>query len=161
MATVTDPAPLQARLDALGPAGPERVVAAVDLVLDDAVRRGASDVHFEPTPAALDVRFRVDGVLRPVVVLPRELAPNVIARLKVMAELLTYRLDVPQEGSVRAAAVPHGADMRVSTFPTIHGEKAAVRIFEGGARTLDLEQLGLPANILEAWHDLLRQIRYL
>ena len=62
---------LQARLDALGPAGPERVVPAVDLVLDEAVRRGASDVHFEPTPAALDVRFRVDGVLRPVAALPR------------------------------------------------------------------------------------------
>src|SRR5437588_13056755 len=93
----TDPAPLQARLDALGPAGPERVVPAVDLVLDEAVCRGASDVHFEPTPAALDVRFRVDGVLRPVAALPREIAPNVVARLKVMAELLTHRLDVPQQ----------------------------------------------------------------
>src|SRR3954463_1957149 len=57
---------LQAQLDALGRGGPERVVPAVDLVLAEAVRRLASDVHFEPTPAALEIRLRIDGVLRPV-----------------------------------------------------------------------------------------------
>src|SRR5688500_17394682 len=92
---------LQARLDALGPTAPERVVPAVNVILEEAVRRAASDVHFEPTPAALEVRLRIDGVLRPVATLDRALAPNVIARLKVMADLLTYRVDIPQEGSIR------------------------------------------------------------
>src|SRR4051812_25307833 len=92
---------LRARLDALGPPGPDRVVPAVDLILGEAVRRAASDVHFEPTPAALEIRLRIDGVLRPVATLDRTVAPNVIARLKVLAELLTYRVDIPQEGSIR------------------------------------------------------------
>src|SRR5436853_7646036 len=82
---------LQARLNALGRPGPERVVPAVDLVLEESIGRAASDVHFEPTPAALEIRMRVDGVLNPAATLPRELAPNVIARLKVLADLLTYR----------------------------------------------------------------------
>jgi general secretion pathway protein E len=154
-----EPAPtdLQARLDALGPAGPDRVVPAVDLVLADAVRAGASDVHFEPTPAGLDVRLRIDGVLRSIARLPRALAPNVIARLKVMAELLTYRTDVPQEGGVRPDGPAGGEEMRVSTFPTVHGEKAVVRVFQNAAGLLDLEQLGLRPDLEQALAGLLQE----
>src|SRR6476661_5723098 len=94
---------LQSKLDALGAPGPEQVVPAVDLVLAEGVHRSASDVHFEPTPTGLEVRFRIDGVIHPVATLPRDLAPNVIARLKVLSELLTYRVDVPQEGRIRLA----------------------------------------------------------
>jgi type II secretory ATPase GspE/PulE/Tfp pilus assembly ATPase PilB-like protein len=89
--------------------------------------------------------------------LNRELAPNIVARLKVMAELLTYRLDIPQEGSIRQALNPHGADMRVSTFPTIHGEKVVVRIFDASSQPLDLEQLGLPPDLLDAVTEVLRE----
>jgi type II secretory ATPase GspE/PulE/Tfp pilus assembly ATPase PilB-like protein len=151
------PTGLQARLDALGRAGPERVVPAVDLVLEEAVRRAASDVHFEPTPAALEIRLRIDGVLRPVAALPRELAPNVIARLKVLADLLTYRVDIPQEGSIRPGGSARAGDMRVSTFPTVHGEKAVVRVFHAAAELLDLEQLGLRPDIHEALVRLLHE----
>lgn len=144
--TSTDPS-LQARLDALGPAAAGTVVRAVDLILADAVRRAASDVHFEPTPAGVEVRFRIDGVLVPAATQPRAVAPNVVARLKVLADLLTYRVDVPQEGSVRPGATPHAADMRVSTFPTVHGEKVVVRIFTAAAGLMDFDQLGLPPAI--------------
>src|SRR5205807_9483411 len=116
----------------------------------EAVSRSASDVHFEPTYRAVEVRFRLDGVLQHAVTLSRELAPNLVARLKVMAELLTYRLDIPQEGSIRQEMNKTGADMRVSTFPTIHGERVVVRLFDGTGQTLDLEQLGLPAELLAA-----------
>ena len=68
------------------------------------VRPGPSDVHLHPATEGLDMRWRIDGVLQPVAVLPRELAPNVVARLKVLAELLTYRTDVPQEGRIRGVA---------------------------------------------------------
>jgi type II secretory ATPase GspE/PulE/Tfp pilus assembly ATPase PilB-like protein len=136
------PTDLQPRLDALAARGLDGVVPAVDLVLDEAVRRSASDVHFEPTTGAMEVRFRIDGVLQSVAGLPRSLAANVVARLKVMADLLTYRVDIPQEGGVR------GGDLRVSTFPTVHGEKAVVRIFNTAARLLDLEDLGLPPDLL-------------
>jgi type II secretory ATPase GspE/PulE/Tfp pilus assembly ATPase PilB-like protein len=135
------------RLAALGPPGPERVVPAVDLILTEGAARRASDVHFEPTPVGLDIRFRIDGVLHSVALLPRELATNVVARLKVMAELLTYRTDVPQEGRIRADDRDAVEDMRVSTFPTVHGEKAVVRIFHTAAELLNLDQLGLSPEI--------------
>jgi type II secretory ATPase GspE/PulE/Tfp pilus assembly ATPase PilB-like protein len=75
----------------------------------------------------------------------------------VLADLLTYRLDVPQEGRMRQAVAQFGADMRVSTFPTIHGEKAAVRLFDATGRTLDLEQLGLPQELLRDLAAMLRE----
>jgi len=148
---------LQSHLDALATTDPERTSRLVDLILADAVHRSASDVHLEPTNRTVEVRYRLDGVLQPVAALSRELAPNLVARLKVMAELLTYRLDIPQEGSIRDALGRFGVDMRVSTFPTIHGEKVVVRIFDATGQTLDLEQLGLSPELLKAVEDLLRQ----
>lgn len=143
---------LQDRLNALAGARAERAAPAVDLVLADAVHRRASDVHFEPTPQGVNIRFRLDGVLHAAAQLPGDLGPNLVARLKVLAELLTYRTDIPQEGSIRKEA---GADMRVSTFPTIHGEKVVVRLFETGGQALKLEQLGLGPELLD---DLRRRL---
>lgn len=128
----------------------------VDLILTDAVAKSASDVHFEPTHRSLEVRYRLDGVLQPAAALGREIACNVVARLKVLAELLTYRLDIPQEGRLVDAIKSFGVEMRISTFPTIHGEKAAVRIFDPAPRTLDLDQLGLAAPVLEALKAILK-----
>jgi type II secretory ATPase GspE/PulE/Tfp pilus assembly ATPase PilB-like protein len=155
--TVTVRTDLQAQLDALDLAGPERASRLVDRILTDAVGRAASDVHLEPTPRAVEVRYRLDGVLQTVASLGRELAPNVVARLKVLAELLTYRLDIPQEGSIRQEQNHCGVDMRVSTFPTVHGEKVVVRIFHANIQSLDLEQLGLPADLQAALAGLLRE----
>ncbi|MDB5308627.1 MAG: epsE 3 [Gemmataceae bacterium] len=148
---------LQSQLAAAGRSGPEGVVRAVDLVLAEADQLAASDVHFQPTARGLEVRFRLDGVLQPVATLPRELAPNVIARLKVMAELLTYRTDIPQEGSIRAAPGARAPERRVSTFPTVHGENAVVRVFNPAAGLLDLDQLGLPPPVLATLDALLRE----
>jgi general secretion pathway protein E len=142
------PHSLQSRLDAVDPTDAHRVVSIVDLVLDEVVRCGASDVHFEPTPVALELRFRVDGVMRQAAALPRELCPNVVARLKVLAELLTYRTDVPQEGAIRSRLAGPSPDMRVSTFPTVHGEKAVIRVFQSDSPAMELEQLGLSDDIL-------------
>src|SRR5262245_43911532 len=155
--TVGLPADLQLQIDALDLKGPERTGRLVDLILAEAVRCSASDVHFEPTHQTLEVRFRLDGVLHRVATLNRELAANVVSRLKVLAELLTYRQDVPQEGRLVRGREQYGVDMRVSTFPTVHGEKAAVRLFEAGARVLDLDQLGLPGPLLKELCGLLLQ----
>src|SRR5262245_58404000 len=145
---------LPAQLSDRSAAGPDRVVKAIDLILAEADRLGVSDVHFEPTPQALDVRFRIDGVIQLAASLPRVLAPNVIARLKVMAELLTYRLDIPQEGRICSDGA--AAERRVSTFPTVHGEKAVVRVFNPAAGLLELDQLGLPPDIFASLEALLR-----
>jgi type II secretory ATPase GspE/PulE/Tfp pilus assembly ATPase PilB-like protein len=148
---------LQARLDALDAAGSEATSRAVDLILADAVRCSASDVHFEPTFRAMEIRYRLDGVMHPVAALKLIAAPNLVARLKVMAELLTYRVDIPQEGSMRHSVQQFGTDMRVSTFPTIQGEKAVVRLFDAASQTLDLEQLGLAPDLAAGLTDLLRE----
>jgi type II secretory ATPase GspE/PulE/Tfp pilus assembly ATPase PilB-like protein len=148
---------LQPQLDALAVPGPDQIGRLVDVILADAVRRSASDVHLEPTHSALEVRYRLDGVLHRSATLRRDLAPNVVARLKVLAELLTYRLDIPQEGRISSAGSPHGVDMRVSTFPTVHGEKVVVRLFDPTGRTLDLEQLGLRADLQDSLRAMLRE----
>src|SRR4051812_2680738 len=139
---------LSQSLAKLDPSNPRYASDTVDQLLAAARAAEVSDVHFHPRADGLDVRWRIDGVLQPVAVLPARVAPNVVARLKVLAELLTYRTDVPQEGRIRG--VPGEAEMRLSTFPTLHGEKAVVRVFAGPGRLLRLNDLGLPVEVKEA-----------
>jgi type II secretory ATPase GspE/PulE/Tfp pilus assembly ATPase PilB-like protein len=148
---------LQTELDAVNPLAPDRIGRVVDIILTDAVERSASDVHFEPTHRAVAIRYRLDGVIQQVASVARDLAPNLVARLKVLAELLTYRVDIPQEGSMREALARYGTEMRVSSFPTIHGEKVVVRIFDSAGHCLDLEQLGFSPELLAGMTELLRE----
>jgi type II secretory ATPase GspE/PulE/Tfp pilus assembly ATPase PilB-like protein len=124
-------------------------VGVVDAILAEAVGREASDIHFDPTHRDLEIRFRIDGVLHTVGRCPLAMAPNIVARLKVLAELLTYRNDIPQEGRLQWTGASAGGEMRLSVFPTVHGEKATVRLFDWAGRVLELNQLGLPS----AMHD--------
>lgn len=123
------------------------VPALVDRLLDEAADAGASDLHFLPLADGLSVSWRLDGVLQTLGVVPQSVAANVAARLKVMAELLTYRTDVPQEGRVRRAA---GPELRVCTFPTLYGERVVVRLFQGPAARERLDQLGLADDVTRA-----------
>ncbi|MDG3004024.1 GspE/PulE family protein [Paludisphaera mucosa] len=145
--------PLSDSLKALDPNNPQYASSVVDALLAAAVAAGASDVHVHPIEDGLDVRWRVDGVLHPVATLPRRGAPNVVARLKVLAELLTYKTDSPQEGRIRRE--PGKVEMRLSTFPTLHGEKAVVRLFAGPGRFLVPDDLGLPEEVRVALSGLL------
>ena len=131
-----------AQLDA---ASPKFATEAVERTLAEARAAGASDVHLQPTAEGLELAWRIDGVLHQVARLPAKLAPNIVARLKVLADLLTYRTDVPQEGRIKAA--PGGVEMRVSTFPTLFGEKAVVPHVRAPGRFLRLDDLGLPVAI--------------
>ena len=116
----------------------------VDDLLSKAAEYGASDIHFEPTGAELAVKFRLDGVLSTVERLPRSLSDNVIARLKVLGGLLTYRNDIPQEGRIEVSKDQDNQimDQRLAVFPTIHGQRAVVRLFYSNAELMELEQLG-------------------
>ncbi|QEH37321.1 Putative type II secretion system protein E [Aquisphaera giovannonii] len=140
-------------LGRLDPASPRYATDAVELVLSHARQVRASDVHFHPGQGGLEVRWRLDGVLLPVAVLPARLAPNVVARLKVLAELLSYRTDVPQEGRIRAT--PGEVEMRISTFPTLHGERAVIRVFAAPGAFLRLDDLSLPPEVRDALSGLL------
>ena len=139
---------LAQRLRTLDGADPQYAGQFVDTVLEAAVTSAASDVHFQPSADGLEVLLRVDGVLMPLGRFSAGTSTNVVTRLKVLAELLTYRSDLPQEGRLRAPDA--SIEMRVSTFPTIYGEKAVVRLFQSGTRFLHLEDLGLPPETLQA-----------
>jgi type II secretory ATPase GspE/PulE/Tfp pilus assembly ATPase PilB-like protein len=125
------------------------VVSIVDELLHRAVAAGASDVHFEPTDAGLQVKYRLDGVLNPVESLPAAVAENMVARLKVLGGLLTYRNDIPQEGrlELNGSASDRVTDVRLAVFPTIHGQRAVVRLFYRHEELLTLESLGFGAAI--------------
>jgi type II secretory ATPase GspE/PulE/Tfp pilus assembly ATPase PilB-like protein len=140
--------PLCNALTALDPRNSEYATRFVELVLQAACARQASDVHLQPTAAGLLLRWRLDGVLHELGRFPSGEAADVVSRLKVLAELLTYRHDVPQEGRIRR--VPQDIEMRVSTFPTLHGERAVVRLFATQRRLLYPEDLGFPADLAEA-----------
>jgi general secretion pathway protein E len=122
----------------------------MDELLDGAVRREASDVHLEPTAEGMEVRYRVDGLLEVVGTYPVSAGRSLVQRLMVMAQLLTYRMDIPQEGraTVSVASREGAMDLRVSVMPTTHGLRAAVRMPAElvAARTLD--ELGLSETVL-------------
>ncbi len=123
-------------------------VEAVRSILIRARDAGASDVHVDPGEAEVVVLFRRDGVLHEAERHPKTAGPRIVARLKALADLLAYRCDVPQEGRIDAARSGAGVEVRVATFPTIHGERAALRLDTGGlagVATADLAALGLPA----------------
>src|SRR4051812_18282518 len=121
------------------------VIGLVDQILDEAGVLHASDIHMLPTDGGLEVRYRIDGVLQLAGILPSSLVPNINARLKVLANVITYRTDIPQEGRIRGTAGE--VEMRVSTFPTYFGERAVVRMFGGKADYQRLADLGLPDEI--------------
>src|SRR3954452_15036824 len=120
---------IAATLNHLDAASPLYATQFVDALLATARDSGASDVHVHPTPQGLLVQWRIDGVLQCIGEFSRGKAADVVARLKVLAELLTYRSDAPQEGRIRASCPGPSVEMRVSTFPTLHGERAVVRLF--------------------------------
>jgi len=142
-------------LHSLSATAPTYATQFVERLLDAARRVKASDVHLQPTPAGLDVRWRLDGVLQPVGIFSRGASSDVVSRLKVLAELLTYRADVPQEGRIRGSA--GDVDIRVSSFPTLHGERAVVRLFAAGGSFQRIDDLGLPDAIADALRRSLAQ----
>jgi general secretion pathway protein E len=133
---------------------PDRpTAAAVDAILVRAAAWQASDVHVSPGADAFTVRFRLDGVLARVASIPRDRLPLIVQRLKVLAKLLTYRTDVPQDGRVDRDVSPVAAELRVAVLPTIHGEKAVVRFLRSGSGPVRLGELGWPTDGLEALRD--------
>ncbi|HEY1785424.1 MAG TPA: GspE/PulE family protein [Pirellulales bacterium] len=140
-----DATSIRNELAALDPADPQYAIRFVDTMLTAARSRGASDLHLQPTPEGLEVKWRLDGVLMAIGTFPPGVSANVVARLKVLAELLTYRTDVPQEGRIRSSE--SALEMRASTFPTLYGEKAVVRLFTSSSHYLQLADLKLGDDV--------------
>jgi len=131
-------------------------VRLANMILEQAVRENASDIHLEPTEEAMEVRFRVDGILRPVMTVPKRLRSGVQSRIKVMANLDITERRRPQDGRLQLKVGNHDVDMRVSTLPTIHGEKIVARVLNRAHGLLKIEELGFSPQTTEQIRRILR-----
>lgn len=121
------------------------VVEFVNQILNAAVLQKASDIHFEPYEQDYRIRYRLDGLLMEIAKPPFQLANRINARIKVMANLDIAERRKPQDGRIQLQLNEHNVDLRVSTCPTINGEKIVIRIFDTKINQLDLNSLGLNA----------------
>jgi type IV pilus assembly protein PilB len=131
-------------------AGQAPIIRFVNLVLAHAVRAHASDVHFEPFGKEFRIRHRIDGALHDLAPPPRQLALAVTSRLKVLANLNIAERRVPQDGRVKVSVGGRAVDLRVSTLPTQCGESVVLRVLDQSNVQLDIRQLGMPREVLQA-----------
>ncbi len=132
------------------------IVKLVNMVLVDAIRRGASDIHLEPYEKVFRIRFRVDGVLHEIMTPPKRLEPALISRVKIMANLDIAERRLPQDGRIKLRYNTHEIDFRVSTLPTIYGEKTVMRLLDKDSLQLDLAKLGFDPDALEHFQKAIR-----
>ena len=125
------------------------VVKLVNSLIADAVRKRASDIHIEPYEKLLRVRFRIDGVLYEMMAPPFRMKASITSRLKIMAELDIAERRVPQDGRIKLRTLGKTIDLRVSTLPTIFGEKVVMRILDRSSLNIDLTTLGFEQRALD------------
>lgn len=119
------------------------VVRFIQQMLTDAIKMGASDLHFEPYENSYRVRFRIDGILQTIVSPPPNMASKITTRLKVMADMDISERRVPQDGRIKIQLKHKSVDFRMSTLPTLFGEKIVLRILDASTAMLEIDKLGL------------------
>jgi len=143
--------------DLLEAADDAPIIRLLNALLTQAVRDGASDIHIEPYERHSSVRFRVDGTLREVVQPNRALHAALISRLKIMAELDISEKRLPQDGRIRLRIGTRAVDVRVSTIPSAHGERAVLRLLDKTGAKLSLEAVGMEGQTLRRFEQLVAQ----
>lgn len=133
------------------------IIRFINGVIAEAVRTKASDVHIEPFEDRLSVRLRIDGMMREVLSPSRRVAPLLVSRIKVMARLDIAEKRVPQDGRVSLSLGGRAIDVRISTLPSRYGERVVMRLLDKEQARLDLDDLGMPADMLERFKDALKQ----
>jgi len=141
---------LEATLVTLLDSGEQGAIEMVDLALAQALVHRASDIHIEPWHDCVALRYRIDGILHEAAHFPRVHHAKVIGRIKVLARIITYQKDVPQDGRIDPEATPCGKAMRVSTFPTVYGEKIVVRLLDANPELFALDALGFTPEVTAA-----------
>jgi type IV pilus assembly protein PilB len=131
------------------------VVQIVNLLVAQALRDRASDLHIEPHANGLRIRARVDGILREVAELPADLAPGLVSRIKILAELNIVEKQRAQDGQISIDVEGRHVDIRVATMRTIWGEKVVMRLLDRDRSVLRLTQLGVPADVRPVYQRLL------
>ncbi len=143
--------------DLLETADDAPIIRMLNALLTQAARDGASDIHIEPYERHSSVRFRVDGTLREVVQPNRALHAALISRLKIMAQLDISEKRLPQDGRISLRIGTRAMDVRVSTLPSAHGERAVLRLLDKGQSKLELEAVGLQGDVLQRLQSLIAQ----
>jgi len=133
------------------------VIRFVDLMLRQAVKSRASDIHVEPQEYTMSIRMRIDGVLTDMVPPPRKMQSAVVTRVKILSKMDIAERRLPQDGRFRIKAPGRDIDVRVSVIPTIYGEKAVMRILDSAALNHNLDQLGFEPHLLTEFKDMLKQ----
>jgi type IV pilus assembly protein PilB len=132
------------------------VVKVVNLILEQAVRERASDVHIEPQEASVRIRVRTDGALHQTMTLPGSMGASLISRIKVMADMNIVERRKPQDGQLAIQLAGRDLDVRVSTAPTVFGEKCVMRVLDKTKAVIDLPGLGMAADTYLRYSDLIR-----
>lgn len=133
------------------------IIRLVNRLMVQAFRERASDIHVEPYQSDVKIRFRVDGILHDVLSLPKRLHPAVVSRIKVMATLNIAEKRLPQDGRIGIKLGDHSVDLRISTVPTVNGERVVMRILDKSSVLLGLEELGFYPDDLAIVERLIRQ----
>lgn len=132
-------------------------VRIVNSLIQQAVRERASDIHFDPHAEEVRVRYRIDGILKDMMILPRQSLASIISRIKIMGEMDIAEKRIPLDGRIQVKIAKKNIDLRVSTIPTIYGEKVVIRILDKNAVMLKLDQLGFAPDILEKYRKLIKR----
>lgn len=133
------------------------IVRIVDALLNHAIIQNASDIHIEPQEKEVLVRYRIDGILRNAMTVPKEAAPGITARIKVLSSLKLDEKRLPQDGRFKINATGQNVSFRVSTLPTYYGEKTVMRLLKESSGAYTLEELGFHGEALERIHWANRQ----
>ncbi|SHH39895.1 type II secretion system ATPase GspE [Massilia sp. CF038] len=133
------------------------VIRMINALLTQSLREGASDIHIEPFEQTSVVRFRIDGALRDIVRPRKAIHASLISRIKIMAQLDIAEKRLPQDGRITLRVGGKGVDVRVSTLPTGHGERAVLRLLDKEAGRLDLSHLGMAPELLPEFDTLINQ----
>jgi type IV pilus assembly protein PilB len=133
------------------------VIRFVDLLLSQAAKSRASDIHIEPQENSMTIRMRIDGLLREMVPPPKKMQPAVTARVKILAKADIAERRLPQDGRFQFKAAGRDIDVRVSIIPTIYGEKVVMRILDASAVDHNLDRLGFDADLLDEFKSILAQ----
>jgi len=131
------------------------VIRLANLIISRGVTDGASDIHIEPTREAVRVRFRIDGILHEAMAAPKKVQASLISRIKIMAEMDIAEKRAPQDGRIGAVIDGKPYDFRVSTLPSVHGEKIVMRILDKSSISVGLNKLGLLPETLERFESLI------
>ncbi len=132
------------------------IVEAVDMLFNEAIKMGASDVHIEPREKDVRIRFRVDGVLQQYYTIPKSSMAPMISRVKILANMDIAESRVPQDGRFSHNANGKKVDVRASTFPAAMGEKVVLRILDESRGRIELHKLGFSEDIIKIWRKVIR-----